>query len=719
MKFLRANLFGRWLPTILSLTIMSVALGVHISEPRLVSTLRNDVFDWYQRFHPRDYVPTPVRIVDIDSESLRRLGQWPWPRTTLAELVSRLTEMGAASIAFDVVFAEPDRMSPKQLFSPWLDQPAIRNLADTLPENDKVFAQAIANGPVVVGHILVPQKTGQDPELKGGYSNIGDNPINYVGGRFLGADVSLPVIEKAAAGNAALNYLPDGDAIVRRVPLVLRMGDSLYPTLIAEALRVATGAPGYLIRSSDAENYETQSGVESVVIGGVPITTNRHGQILLHYTEFMQERYVPVWKILDGSISPDKIGGHIILVGTSAPGLQDIRHGPLNALPGVEIHAQALEQILNESYLIRPFWAVAAERIFLIVFSLTMIFFVQRSGAAWAAGAGIILTSGAMGLSIYAFVSERLLFDPFVPALTGLAIYMVCSVISHLQAEKERAFISEAFSSYVSPNVASHMMQNREQLELGGERREVTFLFTDLANFTPLVEKVDPAELSRILNGYLDGMTQILFRHDGTLDKYVGDAMVVIFSAPVEQKDHAARAVACAREMDAFAQKYAAEQRAMGVPFGHTRIGVNSGLAIVGNFGGGGTFDYTGFGNTVNIAARLEGVNKALGTRVCVSKSTVDASPGFTGRPVGRLVLKGTTQGVDTFELLTAEEMAKEKDFLKRYNAAYDLLENSDPAACEAFVSLERERPNDKLLTFHALRLQNGETGARVVMDEK
>jgi adenylate cyclase len=635
----------------------------------------------------------------------------------LADLVSRLGEMGAAAIAFDIVFAEPDRMSPEKLFSAWLDQPTIRALADSLPANDEVFAAAIGSSPVIVGHILVNEKTASDPELKGGYSNVGDDPLVYIDQRFKGADVSLAAIEKAAAGNAALNYLPDGDAIVRRVPLVLALGDKLYPTLVSEALRVATGTSSYLIRSSDSENIGTRSGIEAVVIGGVPITTNRHGQIILHYSEPDPERYVPVWKVLDGSIPVDSIAGHIVLIGTSAPGLQDIRHSPLDALPGVEIHAQALEQILNSSYLIRPYWAVAIERFFLVIFALTMIFFVLRSGAGLAAAAGIALTTGAIFLSLYVFVNERLLIDPFIPIMTGLAIYMVTSVIQHLQAEQEMAWINEAFSSYVSPNVAGHLLKNRDQLVLGGERREVTFLFTDLANFTSLVENVDPAELSAILNGYLDGMTQILFRHDGTLDKYVGDAMVVIFSAPVEQPDHAARAITCVREMDTFAQRYSAAQRANGVPFGHTRIGVNSGPAIVGNFGGSGSFDYTGFGDTVNIAARLESVNKTLGTRICVSASTADACDDFTGRPAGRLVLKGTTQGVDTYELLPPESM--EDEHIKKYLAAYELMADEDSRALEVFKSLQLEKPNDGLVRFHAERLASGEKGVVVVLEEK
>lgn len=710
----------RWSPAILSFLVLSASLAVHVWEPPLLVTLRNDALDFYQRLWPRTYQPAPVRIVAIDPESLETVGQWPWPRTVMAQLVQRLTNAGAAAVVFDIVFPEADRANPKQLFQPWFDRPEIRSLAQSLPDNDDGFAQAIADARVVVGHILVHEETDKAPEVKAGFATAGDDPRLFLH-RFVGADTTLPVIEAAAAGNGALNYIPDDDAVVRRVPLLLTMQDEIVPTLPSEALRVATGAPSYLVRSSGATGgtrLDAQSGIKSVVIGGVPVATDRRGEIILHYAHTVAERYVPARKILDASAAPELIAGHIVLIGATAPGLQDIRYSPLNvAIPGIEIHAQTLEQVIQGTYLTRPYWAVAAERVFLVLVAIALILLIPRLGALWSAAVGACVVAIAVSGAAWAFNYERLVFDPFTPSLTALMIYILCSVLRHRQTEYEKRWINEAFSTYVSPNVVQHLIAQPEQLSLGGERRECSFLFTDLAGFTSLVESTEPSQLSGLLNEYLDGMTQIVFAHEGTLDKFVGDALFAMFSAPVAQDDHAARAVACALEIDAFAQAYADRQQAQGVPFGVTRIGVNSGEAIVGNFGSSSVFDYTAFGDAVNVAARLESVNKQLGTRMCIAASTAGKCPGFSGRPVGGLVLKGTTRPIDVLEPLSTSVMSSDR--IVRYLRAYELLKADDPAACTLFETLSAEFPDDGLIRFHHRRLHDGETGTTVHLSEK
>lgn len=710
----------RWSPAILSLVVLLAALAVHVWEPPLLVTLRNDALDLYQKLWPRTYEPAPVSVVTIDPPSLEQVGQWPWPRTVLAQMVQRLTTAGAAAVVFDIVFPEPDRTSPRQLFRPWLNQPAVRALADALPDNDDAFAQAIGAGRVVVGHVLVHNETTARPADKAGFASAGDNPLLFLH-RFNGAETTLAKIEAAAAGNGALNYIPDDDAVVRRVPMLLALHDTMVPSLPAEALRVATGAPSYLVRSSGSNSgtrFDVKSGIESVVIGGVAITTDPRGEIILHYALTAPERYISARRILDASADPHLIAGHIVLIGATAPGLQDVRYSPLNvAMPGIEIHAQTLEQMIQGSYLIRPYWAIAVERLFLVGITVVLILLIPRLGAVWAAVVGGLAVAAATSGAAFAFVHERLVLDPFTPSLTALLVYIVCSMLRHRQTEHEKRWISDAFSTYVSPNVARHLIAQPDQLSLGGERRECTFLFTDLADFTGLVERTDPADLSALLNQYLDGMTQIVFKHDGTLDKFVGDALVAMFSAPVVQPDHAQRAVASAREMDAFAQAYAAAQRQKGVTFGVTRIGVNTGSAIVGNFGSSAVFDYTAFGEAVNVAARLESVNKQLGSRVCIAGSTVAACPDFTGRPVGTLVLKGTSRGVAAFEPVAADTMPAAQ--LAAYNEAFALLERGDAAAAEAFAALALAYPDDQLAAFHQRRLERGETGTTIEFREK
>jgi adenylate cyclase len=264
----------------------------------------------------------------------------------------------------------------------------------------------------------------------------------------------------------------------------------------------------------------------------------------------------------------------------------------------------------------------------------------------------------------------------------------------------------------------SYLVDNPDQLELGGHRRECSFVFTDLADFTRLMETLDPADSVTLLNEYLDNMIRIAFQHDGTLDRIVGDSVAIMFSAPLEQPDHRARALRCALDMDRFSSRHAAAANARGIPFGITRIGVHTGEVTVGNIGGATIFDYRALGDPVNTAARLETVNKQLGTRVCVSEATLAGCPDAVTRPVGRLVLKGKTQPLGVREPLTSETgepVAPDAD----YQRAYDLLVHGDPGALAAFRALAAARPADGLVLFHLTRLQAGQSGDLIVFTEK
>lgn len=283
----------------------------------------------------------------------------------------------------------------------------------------------------------------------------------------------------------------------------------------------------------------------------------------------------------------------------------------------------------------------------------------------------------------------------------------------HQAAEQAKA----ALSRYFSPNLAKELSDNPEFLSLGGERKELTFVFTDLADFTPLVESLEPSVIVPLLNEYLDEMTQIVFHHGGTTEKIVGDAVHAIFGAPLEQPDHACRGVACAIELDAFAESYREKKNSEGIALGVTRIGVHSGPAIIGNFGGELFFDYTAHGDAVNTAARLEGANKHLGTRICVSEKIVEQIPDFKGRPVGLLVLKGKSEGLRVFEPLSGEKATSPAT--DAYKEAFKKLEADDAGASQAFAALVGQYGEDPLANFHLKRLLSGETGIHITFGEK
>src|SRR5215467_2145845 len=281
------------------------------------------------------------------------------------------------------------------------------------------------------------------------------------------------------------------------------------------------------------------------------------------------------------------------------------------------------------------------------------------------------------------------------------------------QATAERAYAS--LSRYFSPNLAQRLAGDTDTVDLEGQRREIATLFTDIASFTALVETLEPSVLGPLLNEYLSGMTDIVFANDGTVAKIVGDALHILFGAPGEQPDHAARAVACALALDEFAQEFSERWQKKGIAFGITRIGVHAGPAIVGNFGGGRFFDYTAYGDTINVASRLEVANKQLGTRILVSSALADRMENFRGRPVGDLILRGRTEAIRAYEPFQVERC--NEPVAESYQKAFALLEATDPCAMAAFAAHVGNYPTDQLASFHLKRLLSGTCGAKIVLD--
>ncbi|MGK2951501.1 MAG: CHASE2 domain-containing protein [Thiobacillus sp.] len=700
---------------LLPIVVMLVGPGMYLLDPQPLQVLRNTVFDQYQRWAPRVYQEAPVRIVDIDDESLNLVGQWPWPRTRIAELIERLRSMGAAAVVFDVLFAEPDRTSPAALLSVWdTAGPELRAHLAGLPDHDTVLAHTLAGGGVVLGHALM--REGEPP---GHFAtpfrviNLGPSPLPFLHA-FKGTLTPLPALQDATAGNGAITFIPDSDGVVRRVPLLLRMGDLAVPSLATEALRVGQGQRNIMVRTAE----EAGAGLQSVRIGELEIPTTAKGEFWVHYTPYRQDRYVPAWKVLKGQAPAERLNGHIVLVGSSAQGLLDLRFSPLGGLiPGVEAHAQGLEQMLLGAHLTRPNWAPGLEMMSILVGGVLVGFLGLSTGALLSATAAVITLAVTGGGAWYAYAHHGLLLDPVTPSLALLFIFILTSLLHHAATEKRQRFVKQAFARYVSPNLVSHLVDNPGQLELGGNRRECSFIFTDLAGFTGLMEKLDPSDAVAQLNGYLDNMIRIAFEHEGTLDRIVGDAVAIMFSAPVVQPDHRQRALRCALAMHRFARTHATEANANGIPFGATRIGIHTGEVTVGNFGGSTIFDYRALGDPVNTAARLESVNKQLGTLVCVSEATLSGCTDAAVRSVGRLVLKGKTKSLMVFEPLFVEEGAGPTD--DTYEAAYALMESGAPEAPAVFEQLAVERPADGLVAFHLKRLRQGETGDTIVFDSK
>ena len=698
--------FG-WLVPIITIAI---TLGLYQLDPLPLRALRNATFDQYQRWDSRTYTQSPVVVVDIDDESLTKLGQWPWPRTRVAEMLRRLQDAGAASISFDVVFAEPDRTSPSAMLNTWKPSPQARALIAGLPDHDAVFAKQIAHGRVVLGHILrddVPPPADFNAPFV--VRTKGPSPLPYLHAH-RGSVAALPVLQGGAAGHGSFNFSSDSDGIVRKAPLFLRMGDELVPSLAAEALRVSLGAQSYLLTTSP----EDGAGVESVRIGPYRIPTTRDGEMWVRFTRGWEARSIPAWKVLSGAAPPDALKDRIVLVGTSAAGLMDLRFSPLGgAIPGVETHAHVLDQIIAEDHLVHPNWAPAVEMALIIVGGLVVGFISLRSRALAATVVVAVIGVAAAWSGWLLYSQLGLLLDAATPAVALVLTFVTSSLYHHILTERRQRWVKQAFARYVSPNLVAHLVDNPGELQLGGIRRECSFIFTDLSGFTTLMEKLDPTQAVSLLNRYLDGMIDIAFENGGTLDRIVGDAVAIMFSAPVEQTDHRQRALRCAEAMHHFAMQFTDEARARGVPFGITRIGVHTGEVTVGNFGGKTIFDYRALGDPVNTAARLETVNKFLGTLVCVSDATLSGTHGIPARPVGKLVLKGKSLPLLVHQPLfsaSVDECAPQEE----YAAAYALMKEESAAAKQVFRQLADRYPRDPLLKLHVKRFETGQFGETI-----
>ncbi|MBN1662900.1 MAG: adenylate/guanylate cyclase domain-containing protein [Deltaproteobacteria bacterium] len=698
---------------------LAVVLGMalFLFEPLPLQVLRNAVFDQYQRWHPRPYRPVPVRIVDIDEESLERMGQWPWPRIQVAELIEKLQKAGAAVVCLDIIFAESDRTSPKSMAATWNLPDDLRRRLKNIPDHDDVLAHTLSKGRVVLGFALRQEGSEQTrPARPFRVVFAGEPPLAFLH-PFSSAVTSIPPLERAAAGNGALTFIPDSDGIVRRIPLAVRLHDQVIFSITAESLRVAQGQSNYIVKTAAQKG----TGIEEIRIGGISVPTTPQGEIWLHYTRPAPDRYLPAWQVLADKAPRERLEGHIVLVGTSSQGIMDLRFSPMGTIiPGVEIHAGALEQIFTKDYLNRPAWAATVEALVILAGGLALgIIALAAPAVVSSVMTALVLIAAGWGAWI-AFTRYGLLLDPVTPALALLITFILGSIVHHMKSEREQRWIRGAFSRYVSPNRVEYLVKHPEQLELGGERRECSFIFTDLADYTTLMEKIDPSGAVSILNAYLDEMITIAFRHGGTLDRIVGDAVAIMFSAPVIQPDHFMRAFSCALDMHAFTRRYADDLNAKGIAFGQTRIGIHSGEVIVGNFGGSTMFDYRALGDVVNTASRLEAANKYLGTLICLSEAILTGCPAAVVRPVGSLILKGKSRSLMVYEPITASGMNNNKpERDAAYEKAFELLRQCHPNAREAFEQLALERPQDPLVLLHLERLRAGQKGVVIVLDDK
>ncbi|MGQ0671981.1 MAG: CHASE2 domain-containing protein [Hyphomicrobium sp.] len=666
------------LQSLLTAALLVLAVVLRIADPAPVARLRMSIFDHYIDLAPRVPDPAyPVRIVDIDEASLERIGQWPWPRTRLAELVDKLKSAGAKVIALDLILAEPDRLSPEAFAREFATSPELARLAEqasALPSNDTRLAQSIAAAPVVLGFAAEKNADARPPKSSASFAFAGDNPALFAPD-FPGAVASLPILAERAAGLGVVNWLPERDQIVRRVPLVFSIGGALYSSLSLEALRVGAGASTVMVKASGGSGvsaFGQETGIELIRTGDTVLPTDSSGQLWLKFTRSDPRRYLPAHRVLDGSFDPAEVGGRHVFVGASAAGLLDLRATPLDAaVPGVEIHAQAVEQMLAGEHLSRPAYATGAELMFLVGSGLVLVWLIRRAGPVRAALIGLASIVAVGWLSWLAYAGGGLLFDPVYPSIALVGLYLSTSLVTYIGTETERARVRSAFGHYIPAAIVDGIVQDPEKLRLGGESREITVLFADVRGFSRISEGMTPEELIDFVIKLFSPLTDIIYEEGGTVDKYMGDAVMAFWNAPLDVPDHATRAAHAALRMQAalkgINEVIAADAIQRGAKPAEAKLGIglNTGECVVGNVGSSQKKNYSILGDVVNIAARLEESTKTYGMPIIMGERTAASLGELAMIEIDRVAPRGKDRLETLFALIGDESAAREPGFEK------------------------------------------------------
>jgi adenylate cyclase len=643
--------------------LLFALVPLRLADPRLLQELRVRTFDFFQVLLPRPQEIRPVVIVDIDEASLKAIGQWPWPRTTVADLITQITQLGAVAIGFDVIFPEPDRMSPAIAERSFRGIDAeTRAKLDRLPSNDDALAEAIKHSRVVVGQAgaAAPEvKTAADAALQTGFAVRGPDARPYLV-TFAGLLRNVPAIEQAAAGRGLFSIDPESDGIIRRVPVIMTAQGTMVPSLSMEMLRLVTGSSAILVRVD-------QAGIQSVAVPGLEVPTDRNGQFWVHFNRHDPQRYVSAKDVLQGNVPPDRLAGKLVLIGPSAIGLLDLKTTPLDAaIPGVEVHAQILESVLSKSSLVNPNYAIGAELAIAVLFGLAIIVAAPMLPASIVIVLGGCLIAGLIGLSLYLFVEHNLLIDFTYPLISSWLIYLVLTFVNYFREQKQRRQIRSAFGYYLSPHMVEQLARSPEKLVLGGEQRRMTILFSDVRGFTTISEhyKDDPQGLTRLMNRFLTPLTNAIIERKGTIDKYIGDAIMAFWNAPVDDHEQEANACEAALEMlsraDMLNGELKREAEANGGTYMPLRIGIglNTGPCVVGNMGSDFRFNYSVLGDTVNLASRLEGRTKDYRIPVVIGSRTADgAKQKFAVMEIDLIMVKGKKQPEAVFTVLGRSEV--------------------------------------------------------------
>ena len=667
-------------PFRLSLILIALMLVFYVSGPTFVEVVELIAMDTMFRLRGPIKPGPEVAIAVIDEKSLDEIGRWPWPRSKIARLVDVLSRDQAKVIAFDIGFFEPDinthidlidrlgsEITKLGIHDDVLKKTLVRERE--LADNDRIMAKALAasQSPVILGYFfhmdpgeamahITPEKFQQkiDSVLNGRYTavmkvseNIAPDSKMFLKAYMPESNISLLAAESEASGY--FNMFPDLDGTIRWVPLVLSCEDSLYMPLSIQALKNYAGA-------EQAIPFVTEAGIDHIDVGAYRVPTDELGRYLVNYRGPKQTfKHYPIADIINGVYPPGTFKDRVVMVGATAVGIYDLRVTPFDStFPGIEVHATVVDNILHHDFLLRPGWAGLFDMASIVFVGLVLGIVLSRLTAIWGFVFGTFLAAAWTGTTYLLFIRGTWV-NIIYPLLTLIVVFLGINTYRYITEEREKKKIKGAFSYYVNASVVSEMLKNPEMLKLGGDKRILTVLFSDIRGFTTISEQMDPESLVHMLNQYLTVMTDIVFKYDGLVDKYIGDAVMAVWGAPLSQPKHALLACRAGLEMMAaleeLRKKWALEDES--IPFIDIGIGLNSGPMVVGNMGSEARFDYTVMGDAVNLGSRLEGANKHYGTNIIIGEMTYQQiNEDLYCRELDSVAVKGKEKPVKIYELL-------------------------------------------------------------------
>lgn len=658
---------------VLSLSVFWAFL--RLEAPSYLEFFELRVADFRIQSRGKQAVGDAVAIIAIDEKSLDERGRFPWARSEMAALISKLTELGASVIALDIIFAEP-----------------------TSAEEDQKLADAISrSGKVVLGYFL---------EFGGTSDNAGETfassfnlvrPSGSPGLRHLSkatdVESNIPVVARAARRAGFLSFIPDADGMFRQALLAARFRDKILIPLSLEAVRVYRGNE---LLTLALEDY----GVSDISLGNRSIPTDERGEMWINYAGPARTfAHYSATDVLNGKVPAEHLRGRIALVGATATGIFDLRATPLDPVyPGVEIHATVIDNILSGKFIYRPKWIVVGDISIILVLGIVLGTVLLWVPALWGGLLSVAVAGAYVWATEFIFLNYGIPLSLIYALLSIATIYLTITLFRYMKEEREKRRVRSAFNLYLHPEVARMVSADPGLLRLGGKKQELTVMFTDIRGFTSISETLDPEDLVEFLNEYLGAMTDIVFRYDGLLDKYIGDAIMALWGAPIPKENHAVLACQTALDMRSKLHEMQIDWRERGLPPIEMGVGINTGPMVVGNMGSYQRFNYTVMGDHVNLASRLEGLNKMYDTRVLLSEFTcAQIGDEFLVREIDAVRVKGKNQPVRIYELLArVEEAGDLSQLVERFNEALAHYKAREwQRALELWNSLLTDFPND------------------------